>query len=216
VIAIARSSSDARDNIPITRWSETAEALRKYYARYLVPSRVPSDDSRPKSILRERDAPAPAMADHPAEQAADETPTTQEPSAPSEDLGMDIVSAPPCPITPILADPAECKNTPRPTKVKVEASDFYGPQLPSILPCARRLNQTHLDELFPTDGNQPVLVCTVCMILESHYECPADTPLEELSAHVEKHHPEFFEAILEKTKGMTDEEIVEWFKGLDG
>ncbi|KAF7331035.1 hypothetical protein MVEN_02443800 [Mycena venus] len=182
-------SSNARDEVRIEQWAEIIEALRDYYTRYAVLSLGRSDDRRPKSARQEQPI---LPADHSMEA--------------SEDFRMDIAAQ-----CPVLADPTECRDTLQLIKIKAEIGDFDG--LAVTPPCARRLNQSHLDVIFPTLGNEPTIQCVACLE-EEKYECLAETPLEEMSAHVEKQHPRLFERILAATEGMSHEEIVQWFDRL--
>ncbi|KAJ6544233.1 hypothetical protein B0H19DRAFT_1170020 [Mycena capillaripes] len=200
--------------VPVHQWPETVKALRDYYyTRYparrssalVLPPSASSTDCGSKSPPRERilDAPIAVTADVVSEQGtspgADAGETLRTPSLSSGTAA-------------VLADPLTCKNTLPQTKVKVESGDLetLGYELAARPVCVRRLNQIHLEELFPTAGNEPVM-CTACMT----FSCPAETPIEDLSAHMEKQHPELFEVILTKTEGMSPEEIVAWFATLD-
>lgn len=103
-----------------------------------------------------------------------------------------------------------------------------------------RLNQTHLELLFPSFPGDPLIVCAACEMAgcvsvscfhcfscqpvayvlthsscSVRYQLAVETPLEELSAHMEENHLDVVDGIVAVTQGMSKEETRRWFASLD-
>lgn len=64
----------------------------------------------------------------------------------------------------------------------------------------------------------PVLAVYWAKLIQSvsnNYEVARNAAPEELVSHSETSHPDFCEVIVKQTRGMTDEQVREWFKELD-
>ncbi|KAJ7123203.1 hypothetical protein C8R44DRAFT_785574 [Mycena epipterygia] len=171
----------------------------------------------------ERDSRLPAVTEESS------TLSIQAPSSPSSPVrdtppvDIDSNRAPTAATTPTtdgpsLMDPTACKNVlPALVKVKTEeaasGSFFFESAAASV--CGGRLNQTHLELLFPSFRGDPLIVCAACESAGVKYELAVETPLEELSAHMEENHLEMVEGILAVTQGMSREETRRWFASLD-
>ncbi|KAJ7734164.1 hypothetical protein DFH07DRAFT_129711 [Mycena maculata] len=78
------------------------------------------------------------------------------------------------------------------------------------------LTQSHMNILWTHCEGTTVIVCNACGSLGAAYEVESNTELRELITHSETAHPEFCEVLMEETRGMTDEQMKQWFQELDG
>ncbi|KAF7354677.1 hypothetical protein MSAN_01381400 [Mycena sanguinolenta] len=180
---VARKSTGY--DIEINPWTETIEALRRYYDRHLAPS---STRCAHQSPLGMRNI-----------------------SSRGFRLRNRLMSSP----SATLVDPADCKNTTRVTEIKMEESSGLDLlDLPAVSSGVRCLNRAHLLELFYFNAGLVQCNACLNDPSTTNFEFPADT-LEELSAHVEDRHLQLFNHILTETAGMGHNEIGEWFKRFD-
>ncbi|KAJ7499707.1 hypothetical protein FB451DRAFT_1206252 [Mycena latifolia] len=217
-----------RDAFVKAQWPETVEALRGYYARYVVPrkamvsgvtaqSAVPVEDARDMldcvpipvtagATLEGRPAADPGRGPTPNMQA----PSRDTPATHNTEAGATAPTAEP-PITALnagtrLVDPSTCKNAPPRAKVKIEEG---------VLDVAilGRLSKTHVDNLFAPEKGK--LACSLCAFVGLHYTREDPSPPEQLSNHLEAQHPDMLGRILDATAGMDDVQVCDWFKSLE-
>ncbi|KAK6996833.1 hypothetical protein R3P38DRAFT_3067932 [Favolaschia claudopus] len=76
----------------------------------------------------------------------------------------------------------------------------------------RNLMQIHLEVLWTYCEGASYIACNPCASMDTPpFEVPLTTSLKDLTSHSEDLHADFCDAILAKTKGMTDEQIREWW-----
>ncbi|KAJ7031162.1 hypothetical protein C8F04DRAFT_1111772 [Mycena alexandri] len=215
--------SPSADTFELSRWYKTVDALRDYYAWYLAPRSSltedmvppPANNSSEDAVEPPRDTLAPPVVSAAVAEVSPERETcriadaSRAPSLPGSsgelaERAIDSVSH--CASTPLL-DPAICKNTFRPDKIKVEENG-------NVLD-VRELIEPQLLLVFPYHEGDSEYICTWCPTeLQRATNYPVDTPLEELSAHVKGAHPVMFELLLAQTQGMDRDTVQVWFEGL--
>ncbi|KAF7336923.1 hypothetical protein MVEN_02128700 [Mycena venus] len=79
----------------------------------------------------------------------------------------------------------------------------------------RRLTKTHIEILWTYIEGDRYIVCDACNSIGSRYELPLNTTLDELATHSEEVHPDYCDALITQTLGMSEEEIQQWLKDLD-
>ncbi|KAJ6573157.1 hypothetical protein DFH09DRAFT_396402 [Mycena vulgaris] len=78
----------------------------------------------------------------------------------------------------------------------------------------RPLTEAHIRTMWTY--RESIIVCNACSCISgARYEVPLITTWKELAAHSEAIHPDYCDVVLKETRGMSDEQVLQWWEELD-